>query len=69
MSFTEKIDVLELIIKILNDHEKKFDNLVERLEIVTRTLENAGPDPLSEEQEEEQGRHHPEPSKYLEEHK
>ena len=32
MSFTEKIDVLDLIIQILNEHEQKLDKIVERLE-------------------------------------
>jgi len=32
MSFTEKIDVLDLLIQILKDHEEKLDQLVERLE-------------------------------------
>ena len=38
MSFSEKIDVLDLIINVLNDHEKKFDGLVTRLEEVTESL-------------------------------
>ena len=32
MSFTEKIDTLDLLINILADHEKKLDNLVSRFE-------------------------------------
>jgi len=32
MSYTEKIDVLDLIINILREHEEKLDELVERLE-------------------------------------
>ena len=32
MSFTEKIDVLDLLIQILQDHEAKLDQLIERLE-------------------------------------
>ncbi len=32
MSFTEKIDVLELLINCLQEHEKTFDNLLDRLE-------------------------------------
>jgi len=68
MSYTEKIDILDLIIKILNEHEKKFDELVERLEIVTVTLEQAEPAPVpSTELEEDQGLVNPESSKYLEE--
>ena len=32
MSFTEKIDVLDLIINVVKEHEEKLDELVERLE-------------------------------------
>ena len=32
MSYTEKIDVLDLLINILREHEEKLDKLVERLE-------------------------------------
>ena len=32
MSYTQKIDVLELIIQTLNEHEQKLDKIVERLE-------------------------------------
>ncbi|HUV55131.1 MAG TPA: hypothetical protein VMW03_08000 [Candidatus Krumholzibacteriaceae bacterium] len=32
MSFTEKIDVLDLIINVIKEHEEKLDELVERLE-------------------------------------
>lgn len=32
MSFTEKIDVLDLLINILREHEEKLDTLVERME-------------------------------------
>ena len=35
MSFTEKIDVLDLLIQVLRDHEAKLDELVERLENTT----------------------------------
>jgi ABC-type transporter Mla subunit MlaD len=41
MSFTEKIDVLELLIGILHDHEKALDEIVEKLEVITKTLNNA----------------------------
>lgn len=30
--FTEKIDVLDLLINIIREHEEKLDELVERLE-------------------------------------
>jgi len=32
MSFTEKIDVLDLIIKVLEEHEAKLDALITELE-------------------------------------
>ena len=32
MSFTEKIDTLDLLINVLSEHEKKLDTLVARLE-------------------------------------
>lgn len=32
MSFTEKIDVMDLIINVLREHEEKLDEIVERLE-------------------------------------
>jgi len=35
MSYTEKIDVLELLISILQDHEKTLDQLITRLEETT----------------------------------
>ena len=39
MSFTEKIDVLDMLITILREHEEKLDELVERAEIAVNTLE------------------------------
>jgi len=33
MSFTEKIDVLDMLINILREHEEKLDELVARIEI------------------------------------
>jgi len=35
MSFTEKIDVLDMLITILREHEEKLDELVTRIEIAT----------------------------------
>jgi len=32
LSFTEKIDVLDLIIQTLNEHEQRLSEIVERLE-------------------------------------
>jgi CheY-like chemotaxis protein len=39
MSFPEKIDVLDLIINVLNEHEKKLDILVGRMEVIIDVLE------------------------------
>ena len=33
MSFTEKIDVLDMIIAILQEHEKNLDELINRFEV------------------------------------
>lgn len=41
MSFTEKIDVLELLISLLQEHEQKLDSLVEKLEIVDQTIKQS----------------------------
>jgi hypothetical protein len=38
MSFTEKIDVLDLLINILREHEEQLDKLTKRLEAVTATM-------------------------------
>lgn len=35
MSFTEKIDVLDMLINILREHEEKLDELTTRIEIAT----------------------------------
>jgi len=32
MSYTEKVDVLDLLINVIKEHEEKLDKLVERLE-------------------------------------
>ena len=40
MSFTEKVDVLDLLIQVLRDHEAKLDELIERLETATCAVEN-----------------------------
>ena len=34
MSYTEKIDVLDLIINVVKEHEERLDMLVERLEVI-----------------------------------
>jgi CheY-like chemotaxis protein len=38
MSFVEKIDVLDLVINVLNEHERKLDILIERLETIVEVL-------------------------------
>lgn len=38
-TFTEKIDVLDLMINILRDHEEKLDKIVTRLEDMGLTSE------------------------------
>lgn len=39
MSFTEKIDVLELLIELLMEHEKRMDDLVHSLEHLVEQIE------------------------------
>jgi CheY-like chemotaxis protein len=38
MNFPEKIDVLDLVINVLNEHERKLDVLVERLEAIVEIM-------------------------------
>ena len=38
MSYTEKVDVLELLINCLKEHEDKIDSLVSRLETVSEMV-------------------------------
>jgi len=40
MSYTEKIDVLDLLINILKEHEAKLDELVTRLEAVCEKVDD-----------------------------
>lgn len=42
MSFTEKIDVLDLLIEILMNHEKRLDELVARLELLVDQIDVKG---------------------------
>jgi len=35
VNFTQKVDVLDLIIEVLQEHEKRLDQLVKRLEALT----------------------------------
>ena len=37
----DKIDVVDLIINVLKEHENSLDNLVERLEILNKDLEQS----------------------------
>lgn len=39
--YTQKIDVLDLLINIIRDHEEKLDELVEGLELVAICLDKA----------------------------
>ena len=41
VSYTEKIDVLDLLINILQEHEAKLDELVSRLEAVEEPYPSA----------------------------
>ena len=38
MSFTEKIDMLELLINLLSEHDQKLDALIESIEVVEHTI-------------------------------
>ena len=38
MSFTEKIDVLELLINLLKEHDKKLDDLIGNMEVIEKTI-------------------------------
>jgi len=40
MSFTEKIDVLELLIKIIQEHEEKLDKITNKLETIANSIES-----------------------------
>jgi hypothetical protein len=68
MSYTEKIDVLDLLIQILNEHEQKLDKIVERLENIANQAEPA-PRPRELEENSAVSADAVEFSKYLEEHK
>jgi len=39
MSVPEKLDVLDMLINVLNEHEKRMDKLVGKMEAITRSLE------------------------------
>ena len=39
MDLTGKIDALDLVINVLQEHEKKLDYLVERLEVAAEIME------------------------------
>ena len=41
MSLKDRIDVIDLIINVLKEHENSLDNLVERLEILNKDLEQS----------------------------
>jgi len=46
MSFTEKIDVLDLLIELLMDHEKRLDELIYSLELLVERIEGEGSAPV-----------------------
>ena len=50
MSFTEKIDVLELLVELLMEHEKKMDEIVTPLELLTDQIEGSAPENLWDDQ-------------------
>ena len=39
MSVPEKLDILDLLINVLNEHEKRMDMLVGRIEAITKSIE------------------------------
>ncbi len=41
MSLKDRIDVIDLIINVLKEHEDSLDNLVERLEVLNKDLEQS----------------------------
>ena len=42
MSLSEKIDVLDLVIDVLREHEKRLDELISRLEKIVEKAEGRG---------------------------
>ena len=42
MSLSQKVDVLDLIIDVLKEHEKKLDELISRLEKIVEKAEGRG---------------------------
>lgn len=46
MSFTEKMDVLDLIIETLKEHEKALDELAYRLEACLRGIQTGRKNPV-----------------------
>lgn len=45
MSYTEKIDVLELLIEVLMEHEKRLDELIYSLDLLVEQIEGKGSSP------------------------
>ena len=45
MSYTEKIDVLELLIELLMEHEKRLDELIYSLDLLVEQIEGKGSAP------------------------
>lgn len=42
MSYTEKIDVLDLLINVIKEHEKKLDEITTSLEKISYVIDNKG---------------------------
>ena len=41
MSFTEKIDTLDLLINVLQEHEKTLDEKIHKFEVIVERIESA----------------------------
>jgi len=41
LSLKDRIDIVDLIINVLKEHENSLDNLVERLEVLNKDLEQS----------------------------
>lgn len=48
MSYTEKMDVLDLLINVLREHEEKLDTLVTRLEKAAGVIDGTPPEKSEE---------------------
>jgi len=39
MAFSEKITVLELLLRLLKENEKKLESLIEKIEVIDQTIQ------------------------------